>query len=77
MDASSIADGFGKSAEAAPIVAKSTEDYVADVYKQAFGRDYSATTDGTFWKDSIDAGTVTGIRATPYPMISRRIDCAT
>ena len=63
LDASSIADGFGKSAEAAPIVAKSTDDYVADVYKQAFGRDYDATTDGTFWKDSIDAGTFTKEKA--------------
>ena len=62
-DASTIAEGFGKSAEAAPIVAKSTADYVADVYKQAFGRDYNETTDGTFWKDSIEAGTFTKEKA--------------
>ena len=58
-DVAEIALGFSGSAEAAPIVAKSTDDYVADVYKQAFGRDYSAETDSTYWVDQIKAGAVT------------------
>ena len=58
-DVANIALGFSASAEAAPILAKSTDDYVADVYLQAFGRDYNAETDSTYWVDEIEAGNVT------------------
>jgi len=56
-----IATSFGTSTEAASIVALSTDDYLAAVYMQAFGRAYdsSAEVDGTFWADAINSGATT------------------
>ena len=58
-DVAEIALGFGGSAEAAPIVALDTDKYVEALYLQAFGRDYNAETDSTFWVDSIASGVYT------------------
>ena len=58
-DVAEIALGFGGSAEAAPIVALDTDKYVEALYLQAFGRNYNAETDSTFWVDSIASGVYT------------------
>jgi len=54
-----IATSFGASTEAAPIVALSTDDYLAAVYLQAFARAYDTAVDGTFWADAINSGATT------------------
>ena len=56
-----IATSFGTSEEAASIVALSTDDYLAAVYMQAFGRAYDndPAVDGTFWADAINDGATT------------------
>lgn len=56
-----IATSFGTSDEAASIVALSTDDYLAAVYLQAFGRAYDndPAVDGTFWADAINDGATT------------------
>lgn len=56
-----IATSFGTSEEAASIVALSTDDYLAAVYMQAFGRAYDndPAVDGTFWADAINNGETT------------------
>ena len=54
-----IATSFGTSVEAASIVALSTDDYLAAVYLQAFGRAYDTAVDGTFWADAINSGATT------------------
>ncbi|OUS13750.1 hypothetical protein A9Q89_01895 [Gammaproteobacteria bacterium 53_120_T64] len=54
-----IAASFGTSTEAAPIVALSTDDYLAAVYLQAFSRAYDTAVDGTFWADAINSGATT------------------
>lgn len=54
-----IAGSFDDSAEAQAIIVLSTDEYLAAVYLQAFGRAYDESVDGTFWKDAINNAATT------------------
>jgi len=82
-----IAGSFDDSVEAQAIIVLSTDEYLAAVYLQAFGRAYDEAVDGTFWKDAINNAVTTkeaamieilnGAQATDVTSVENKVTVAT